>query len=113
VLGPDTELVHLYDFGTTSETRIRVMDVRKGAPTTEHPLALMARNEMPDIPCMACERQAAWLCVECQRETDDSGQLCDEHVETHPHDAYGEPLPLVNSPRTGMCGYTGPAEPPY
>jgi len=73
----------------------------------------MARNEMPDAPCMECERQAAWLCVECQRETDDSGQLCNEHVESHPHDAYGEPLPLVNSPRTGMCGYTGPAEPPY
>lgn len=113
VLGPDTELTHLYDFGTTSETRIRVMDVREGAPTTEHPIALMARNEMPDAPCMECDRQAEWLCVECMYETDDSGQLCDEHVESHPHDAYGEPLPLVNSPRTGMCGYTGPAEPPY
>jgi hypothetical protein len=22
-------------------------------------------------------------------------------------------LPVVNSPRLGMCGYTGPAEPPY
>lgn len=113
VLGPDTELTHLYDFGTTSKTRLRVMDVREGAPTTEHPIALMARNEMPDIQCMECERQATWLCVECMYETEEGGELCDEHVESHPHDAYGEPLPLVNSPRTGMCGYTGPAEPPY
>ena len=113
VFGPDTELVHLYDFGTTSETRIRVMDVREGAPTTEHPIALLARNERPDVRCMECDRPAEWLCVECMYETDDSGRLCDEHVETHPHDAYGEPLPFVNSPRTGMCGYTGPAEPPY
>jgi len=32
---------------------------------------------------------------------------------THPHKNYGDPLPLMNSPRTGMCGYTGPATPPY
>ena len=113
VLGADTELVHLYDFGTTSETRIRVMDVRTGAPTTEHPIALMARNERPDLRCMECDRPAEWLCVECMYETEDNGLLCDEHVDAHPHDAYGEPLPFVNSPRTGMCGYTGPAEPPY
>ncbi len=112
-LGPDTELVHLYDFGTTSETRIRVMDVREGAPTTDRPIALMARNEMPDAPCMECDRQAEWICVECMYETDDTGHFCDEHIDSHPHDAYGEPLPLVNSPRTGMCGYEGPAEPPY
>ena len=111
--GPDTELTHLYDFGTTSETRIRVMDVREGAPTTGHPVALMARNEMPEVSCMKCDRQATWLCVECMYETDDGGELCDEHVESHPHDAYGRPLPLVNSPRTGMCGYEGPATPPY
>ncbi len=33
VFSSETELVHLYDFGTTSETRIRVMDEREGAPT--------------------------------------------------------------------------------
>ena len=26
---------------------------------------------------------------------------------------YGDPISLVNSPRLGMCGYDGPAEPPY
>jgi hypothetical protein len=39
--------------------------------------------------------------------------LCDEHAEDHPHDNYGEPIPLCNSPRMGQCGYDGPAEPPY
>ncbi|WP_127011414.1 hypothetical protein ACF3DV_03465 [Chlorogloeopsis fritschii PCC 9212] len=28
-------------------------------------------------------------------------------------DNYGEPIPLVNSPRLSLCGYDGPAEPPY
>jgi hypothetical protein len=41
------------------------------------------------------------------------GTLCDEHARNHPHDNYGEPTPLVNSPRVGLCGYDGPAEPPY
>lgn len=113
VFTPDTELTHIYDFGTSSETLVRVMDAREGAPLTEHPLELMARNEMPEIPCMECDRQASWLCVECMYEEDARGTLCDTHAEDHPHDAYGPPLPIVNSPRTGMCAYEGPAEPPY
>lgn len=38
--------------------------------------------------------------------------LCQQHAETHPHDD-GDPLSIVNWPRMGMCGYDGPAEPPY
>jgi hypothetical protein len=34
-------------------------------------------------------------------------------MEEHPHESYGEPTLLVNSPRVGLCGYEGPAEPPY
>lgn len=113
VFDADTELVHIYDFGTESRTQIRTMDVREGAPTTEHPIALMARNHKPEVACMECDREADWLCVECMYETDDPGTLCDEHVDDHPHDAYGEPMPFLNSPRTGMCGYVGPANPPY
>lgn len=113
VFDEDTELTHIYDFGTESRTRIRTMDVREGAPTTDPPIALMARNHKPEVACMECNREATWLCIECMYETDDSGTLCDEHAEDHPHDAYGPPMPFVNSPRTGMCGYTGPAEPPY
>ena len=54
-----------------------------------------------------------WLCFECMYELDEPGTLCDRHAEEHPHQDYGEPVPLVNSPRVGMCGYSGPAEPPY
>jgi hypothetical protein len=107
------ELTHIYDFGTSSETSIKVVDQRAGVPTTKHPIALMARNLMPEAACMECGEPAAWLCMECVIEEDEEGWLCDKHVEEHPHDSYGEPLPLVNSPRLGMCGYDGPAEPPY
>lgn len=113
VFAPGVELTHIYDFGTTSETLITCVGVREGKPTTRHPIALMARNLQPEATCMECDKPAAWLCMECVYEEDKSGFLCDEHAEDHPHEDYGEPFPLVNSPRVGMCGYTGPAEPPY
>jgi hypothetical protein len=113
VFGPDVELTHIYDFGTSSTTLARVMDVRDGAPATGKPIALMSRNLLPETTCIVCGQPASWLCIECMYEEDVSGTLCEEHVETHPHENYGEPFPIVNSPRLGMCGYTGPAEPPY
>ncbi len=113
-MSSSSDIIHIYDFGTSSETRIRGVNARKGVPTTEHPIALMARNLLPEIPCRECERPATWLCMECIVEHDMQGTLCDKHVKTHPHqDDYGSPIPIVNSPRVGMCGYTGPAEPPY
>ena len=113
VFTPDVQLTHIYDFGTSSETLIKVVGMREGKPTTTHPIALMARNLMPEAKCIKCEKPAAWLCTECLIEDDVWGTLCDKHAKTHPHDNYGEPIPLVNSPRLGMCGYDGPAEPPY
>jgi hypothetical protein len=107
------ELIHLYDFGTTSETLVEAVGVRKGKPLTSHPIALLARNNLPEVSCKECEKPARFLCMECIYEEDESGLLCEAHAKTHPHDEYGEPAPLYNSPRTGMCGYDGPAEPPY
>jgi hypothetical protein len=106
-------LRHLYDFGTTSETDIKVVGFREGKAASKHPIALLARNQMPKMECQECGQPAQWLCVECVYEEDKRGYLCEEHMEEHPHENYGEPTPLVNSPRTGMCGYDGPAEPPY
>jgi hypothetical protein len=113
VFAPGVELTHIYDFGTESETRIKAVAVRDGKPTTTHPIALMARNQLPDFKCMECDQPATLLCSECQIEYNESGLLCDQHAAEHPHDNYGEPSPVWNSPRLGMCGYDGPAEPPY
>lgn len=108
-----TEWFHLYDFGTTSETELQVMGQRKGAPLTTNPIVLMARNLMPQEPCVQCGEPATHLCMECVNEENIWGVLCAKHARSHPHDDYGEPVPLVNSPRLGMCGYDGPAVPPY
>lgn len=113
VFKPDVELLHYYDFGTTSETKVKFVAVREGVPTTKHPMALMARNLLPEAPCIECGKTATMFCNECLIEDGVFGVLCDKHAKTHPHEDYGEPIPLVNSPRLGMCGYEGPAEPPY
>lgn len=107
------ELIHVYDFGTSSETKVKCVGNRKGIPLTKHPIALMARNTMPQAPCQECGKPAAWLCMECIYEHDQPGLLCEEHAQDHPHDDYGGVMAFVNSPRVGMCGYEGPAEPPY
>ena len=113
VFEPGIELTHIYDFGTSSETLVKVVEMRKGKPLTPHPIVLMARNEPPEAYCVECGQPASWLCLECVYELDKSGMLCDEHAEEHLCDNYGGPLPVVNSPRVGMCGYGGPADPPY
>jgi hypothetical protein len=107
------ELTHIYDFGTESITKVRAVDQRQGVPLTAHPLTLLARNVKPEAVCVDCEQPASHLCLECQYEWDAPGTLCPDHVDDHPHQDYGEPIELVNSPRVGMCGDVGPAEPPY
>lgn len=113
VFEPGVEITHIYDFGTSSETLVKVAGVRTGQPLTAKPIVLLARNLPVEAACMECGQPAAWLCMECLIEDDVSGVLCDAHAETHPHENYGEPTALVNSPRVGMCGYDGPADPPY
>jgi hypothetical protein len=113
VFASGVELTHIYDFGTESVTLIKAAAVRTGRPVTAHPIALMARNLPPEYECIVCGEPAARLCLECLYEDNVWGTLCEEHAAGHPHGDYGEPLKLVNSPRIGLCGYDGPADPPY
>jgi endogenous inhibitor of DNA gyrase (YacG/DUF329 family) len=109
----DTELTHIYDFGTSSETLIKAVGTRQGRPLTNNPIYLLARNKMPDAECDECGAAADWYCVDCLVEQGEWVALCKADVAKHTHDEYGGPIPLVNSPRLGLCAYDGPAEPPY
>ncbi len=112
-LEPGLQLTHIYDFGTSSETLVKVVDVRTGYPLGKHPIFLMARNHPHAAACKECGKPAEWLCIQCVYDEGGNGYLCGEHAEGHPHEDYGSPMPVVNSPRMGMCGYDGPAKPPY
>ena len=113
VFAPDVELTHIYDFGSSSETLIKAVGERKGRPLTDNPIYLMARNNMPDMVCDECDGIAGWYCADCLIEQGEWITVCEEHRTEHDHDEYGGTTPLINSPRLGMCGYDGPADPPY
>ena len=113
VFADGEEWTHIYDFGTSSETLVKAIAAREGKPTTKHPVVLLVRNVAPALTCLECLQPAHWYCEECRVEHELSGTLCEVHAKTHPHDGYGDPIRIVNSPRMGMCGYTGPADPPY
>lgn len=109
------EVTHIYDFGTSSETRLKAVGQRTGAPLSAKPITLMARNLMPEALCAECGKAATKLCEQCLIDEQEWRTFCDAHAESHEevHNDYGEPVQLFNSPRVGMCGYEGPAEPPY
>jgi len=111
VIRPGTEITHIYDFGAETVTVVRGIDVREGSRTTPRPIALMARNTPLALPCQRCEAPATRVCPECVHRGL-RGTLCAVHAR-HRHDGYDETVELVNSPRAGICGYAGPAEPPY
>jgi hypothetical protein len=113
LLESGTEFTHEYDFGTTIELSIRVVGVGSGDTGGAHAqkhgyrvIRVLAQNESPEIPCDACSAPAtsvctehlymregeAWLCNDCT-----ANRECDDHLF----------LPVVNSPRVAVCGYTG------
>lgn len=111
-LEASTLLSHVYDMGSCTFTVVEMVDSRPARPATPHGITLLARNRMPEATCLRCDRPARWICMECVYEDETHGLHCDLHEGTHGHYKYGDPLPLVNSPRAGVCGYVGPGEAP-
>jgi hypothetical protein len=107
-LASGVKLEYEYDFGSTTELLIRVLGER-ACLGPKPGIRLLARNEPPDIRCMACGKPATQICTECECQGD--GALCKACVADHD---CGEEmlLPIINSPRTGVCGYCGPSVEP-
>ena len=91
---------HEYDFGSTTYLDLKVISERLGWLKD---IEVIARNNLPDFKC-ECGEPAKEICAECVYEGE--GLLCEKCAKEH---ECGEEmlLPLVNSPRTGVCGYTG------
>ena len=95
-----------YDFGTTSALKLKVVSERQ-APRIDSKVQVLARNALPDVQCEACRQApATTICTECiYSGPEEPALFCEKCADAHPHDDMF--LPLVNSPRTGLCGYTG------
>ena len=107
VLIPGVEFLHQYDFGTTTQLDMKCISERQGK--VKGRVEILARNDMPEILCDECGEPAKEICTECVWEGE--GLLCESCAEEHECDEEML-LPVVNSPRMGECGYTGPAEEP-
>jgi hypothetical protein len=95
-----------YDFGSTTALRLRVVGVRGGA-IGRGTVRLLARNAPPAWRCSVCNEPAAFVCSLCNQETDECF-VCRRHAGEHACEMKTEGLlPVVNSPRMGVCGYTG------
>ncbi|MCX7681984.1 MAG: hypothetical protein N2508_08505 [Anaerolineae bacterium] len=104
VLSVGQTFVHEYDFGTTTVLKLKVVGEREGAPPPGG-VRLLARNYAPALSCVQCGKPARWLYV----WGGEYEPYCTTHARAH-QEWEGGFLPLVNSPRTGECGYTGPAD---
>lgn len=102
ILRQGTKFQHEYDYGSTTELKLRVVDVRK-RQVRNPAVMLLARNDPPAWMCAKCGKPATriqatgWevdpdnlFCIDCESPNE---EMC---------------LPLANSPRTGVCGYCGP-----
>ncbi|MGH7452415.1 MAG: IS1096 element passenger TnpR family protein [bacterium] len=103
VLYPKMKFNYEYDFGTTTELTLKVVAERESA-IKRGDIMLMARNDQPFYPCNECGENATQVCCQCVYEGE--GWVCDDCAEDH---ECGEEmlLPVVNSPRVGMCAYAG------
>ncbi len=103
VLSPGMKFNYEYDFGSTTYLVLKVISQEQKL-IKDKSIAVLARNEPPFYPCESCGKIATQLCTECI--CSDEGCLCDECAAEHKCDEEML-LPVVNSPRVGVCGYTG------
>ena len=103
VFRPGLKLTYEYDFGSTTPLAIRVLSEREGYHEGRVPRVL-ARNQPPPIVCGLCGQPATRVYVEQSDEPE--GWLCDACAEKGEYDE-DMFLPVVNSPRVGVCAYTG------
>lgn len=111
ILNKGQVLEHLYDFGTTTDLFVKVLDVIPEIELKKRGIQLLARNDMPVVNCMMCDKSNATLicsfCGEVFCESCKSRHECCIEENCEENDDYYMLLPFVNSPRTGQCGYDG------
>ncbi len=103
VFSPGQSSSYEYDYGTTTELKLKVISERQVA-VKGNAVQVLARNVPPLILCDVCGKTATEVCSQCI--FDGKGWLCDDCAVEH---ECGEDmlLPVVNSPRVGMCAYGG------
>lgn len=95
-----------YDFDPVAPTklRFRIMDLLEKIPVAPG-ITLLARNDPPELRCGRCGGEA--FCVRAGNEKINPERLLCVQCKAKESPADNDFLPLVNSPRIGMCKYNG------
>ena len=101
-------LEYEYDFGSSTLLTLTVID--EYLFKADKKIVLLSRNEPLKILCNACKKApATQVCTVCRYDED--AEFCDKCTEKHakkcPDFADYASMPIVNSPRMGICGYEG------
>ncbi len=99
VAPPRTEFAYWYDYGTTTELTLRSLGEIDGV---SNEIRVLARNDAPAIACVICGAPATWVSPSEDDWIAMTAGLCDTCAPTSEYR-----LPMVNSPRSGVCGYDG------
>ena len=104
ILEPGMKFSYEYDFGSTTALNLKVLGTRDSG-TPEDDVQLLARNDAPAVACQRCgSRPATQICADCVNRG--KGWLCESCAKAH-ECGTEMCLPVVNSPRAGVCGYGG------
>jgi hypothetical protein len=110
ILDVDMVFGYEYDFGSTTEVLLTVLEEHQ---TTfgKRSVRLLSINEPLPTTCQLCDKPATQICVECYNDNG-AEVFCNAHTKIHVKDKHHKDnysmLPIINSPRTGVCGYDGP-----
>jgi hypothetical protein len=128
VLSVGDKFSYTYDFGSSSTLSLRVIAEREGVlpddeededeedeeelaglevvdDEDEMAIVIMARNEPPALVCHICGQPATRVPSASEYDVLGEVALCDVHAREY--EDPDELLPIANSPRTGICAYTG------
>ena len=107
IFQPGINIDYVYDYGSSTELLLKVISDIPGKIVGKK-VKLVARNNELVFKCTKCKKEIATkICTVCILKKDRSrASFCNNCVDLH---SCGEEmaLPIVNSPRSGECGYTG------
>ena len=105
VVRETAEFRHEYDFGNTTALRLTVVAAR--APDNfgkQENISILARNDDVMFLCNVCGSKAVHICSSC--EIWDGGAHCHKCAPKH-NCGMESMLPVAQSPRAGVCAYSG------
>lgn len=102
VLDLGSKFSHFYDYGSTTELQLEVLKELQ-FPVKKSTL-LCARNKPPVFECSVCKKTASKICGIFQNHSCEKCVKLSFKNSCCSEDTF---LPLLNSPRTGVCGYDG------